>query len=40
MSYTTSEVIKKLNEKKEMEAEYKYQCWLESIEYFELTRGR
>lgn len=46
MSYMSELMIKRLNKEreeeleKEMIEEYKYQCWIESIEYFELTRGR
>lgn len=46
MSYMSELMIKRLNKereeeiKKEMKEEYEFQCWTESIEYFELTRGR
>lgn len=29
-----------IKEEKEMMEEYNYDCWTNSLEYFELTRGR
>ena len=33
-------MAKKTELDKEMIEEYQYDCWINSIEYFELTRGR
>ena len=46
MSHMGTKMIKKLNKEREkeieeeMKEEYKYQCWIESIEYYELMSGR